>query len=521
MRLRPDAVGGIQKFHDDILTWRRAHSRPRFAMPKRLIRDDGKAALGTMLIRLHMYQSTADGLVCREYYEELSSVEGTSREPTPYPGKHSDAIAESIFENGAELVQDPDFGSLADEIDLADVEEPFLQAALISKDTEERIHRLVQALGLRRLNDADRRKCFTVAISLLSLGFPETWSKDVGHQKQQWSRCEQYLPHVNALVQHGRENNSLAENPDVWAELLLRCSWYLYEKEQYTYARTFTQTALRNFTSQETLAYASAIDLLGLIDLDLNNPLQALSSFETGFSVRRSLLAPTDPLIAFALNNLALVRTELAELSEAEQLHQQAIQLRLQNNSDRIGNSYSNYAVALLRMGKPNEAERILMSCPSLQGCTDETFLQVDNPRFVGDMVLLSRIRHAQGRKGDALRLASKALAWRQKVHGDRYKTCDSMYDVAFLLREQGQTATALDLLDALTRIAGALEAGEGHMARAEWKTSQILEAMGRSDDSRTHLEKAEALRKAFRTNAGDGITNESDWERLTPYMLW
>lgn len=216
-----------------------------------------------------------------------------------------------------------------------------------------------------------------------------------------------------------------------------------------------------------------------------------------------------------------MVYTELADLPKAEEYHRQAIKLRLQNNSDRIGNSYSNYAVTLLRMGKLDEAERTLMSCPSLQGCTDDTFLQADNPRFVGDMVLLSRIRRGQGKKDDALRLASKALAWRQKVHGDRYKTCDSMYDVACLLHEHGQAATALDMLDGLCKIAGTLEAGEGHMARAEWKVSQILEINGRSEDSRVHLRKAVALRKVFDPAGEDELSNEDAWDRLTPYMLW
>ena len=47
------------------------------------------------------------------------------------------------------------------------------------------------------------------------------------------------------------------------------------------------------------------------------------------------------------------------------------------------------------------------------------------------DMVLLSRIRQQQGREDEALRLSSKALAFRQELLGNGLKTCDSLYEVA------------------------------------------------------------------------------------------
>jgi dipeptidyl-peptidase III len=40
------------------------------------ILSDGKPALGGMLLKLHIYRSTADVAACRSYYEELSRVDG-------------------------------------------------------------------------------------------------------------------------------------------------------------------------------------------------------------------------------------------------------------------------------------------------------------------------------------------------------------------------------------------------------------------------------------------------------------
>jgi hypothetical protein len=60
------------------------------------------------------------------------------------------------------------------------------------------------------------------------------------------------------------------------------------------------------------------------------------------------------------------------------------------------------------------------------------------------DMVLLARIRQKQGRLDEAIRLASKALAFRQKLLGNRLKTCDSLYQVAGLLEARGDLNAAM-----------------------------------------------------------------------------
>ncbi|KAL8824919.1 MAG: hypothetical protein Q9170_008000 [Blastenia crenularia] len=95
----------------------------------------------------------------------------------------------------------------------------------------------------------------------------------------------------------------------------------------------------------------------------------------------------------------------------------------------------------LLRMGKADEAEEILKRCPPLKDVTDETFLKTGNPRFSGDMVLLARIRERRGGLEEATGLASKALSFRQKLLGNRLKTCDSLYQVASILTIRGNVA--------------------------------------------------------------------------------
>ena len=59
------------------------------------------------------------------------------------------------------------------------------------------------------------------------------------------------------------------------------------------------------------------------------------------------------------------------------------------------------------------------------------------------DIVLLARIRQRQGHDHDALRLATKALQFRQQLLGNRLKTCDSLHQVAEMLRKRGNVASS------------------------------------------------------------------------------
>lgn len=219
-------------------------------------------------------------------------------------------------------------------------------------------------------------------------------------------------------------------------------------------------TALEKFSDRTSLAYASATDLHGLIELDICHPGKALESFEKAYSLRRAILAEGDVFLAANLVNLGLAYTELGDLEKAHDFLQRSIDIRLRCNSDRIGNSYSNMASLLIRMGRADDAEEMLRRCPSLKDFADETFLKTGNPRFSGyvflatmpfaailtsgsDMILISRIRLRQGRDNDALNYSSKALAFRRECLGERLKVCDSLYEVADILNKGGNTALA------------------------------------------------------------------------------
>lgn len=53
-----------------------ATKKLRVQVDRSKIASHGKKALGEMLLRLHVYRCTANVEECREYYEELSHVDG-------------------------------------------------------------------------------------------------------------------------------------------------------------------------------------------------------------------------------------------------------------------------------------------------------------------------------------------------------------------------------------------------------------------------------------------------------------
>ncbi|PWY82922.1 TPR-like protein [Aspergillus heteromorphus CBS 117.55] len=428
-----------------------------------------------------------------------------------------DYINESLLKEGPAQAEDSSLRFAKDEIDFLDAEEALLQGALIDKSSE---------TVIRRMSLDERRDVFSVLVDVLKANFPDTYSADVGHQVASWTRCEASLPHLENLTKQNDRFSIFPEGNQAFAELLLRCSWYLYERENYSIARKYVEIALAKFSDESSLAYASAVDLQGLIDLDICHPQTALAAFEKAYKLRSAALSSEDVFLAANLVNFSLALTELGDLDGARDYLQKSIDVRLKNSSDRIGNSYSNMSSLLLRMGKADEAKEMLKRCPSLRKFTDETFLKTGNPRFSGDMVLLSRIRMAQGRQDEALNLVSKALAFRRQCLGERLKVCDSLYQVADILEKGDNPALSCQLLDECIKIAEGLPPIEGlrHVARAYYKLSCVVGALGKDKDSTEHLEKAADLKDDILKLEGDEVLGKdalSDFEELVPWMLW
>ncbi len=158
-----------------------------------------------------------------------------------------DSVAEEVILQGSRGLDGP-FSFLSDEMELVsrpsfqprphisngpsfgDALEELLRVALVNRaasDAVLSIHRLVQSAALRRVDELELTRHLDVAVHILSLGFPSHSGEDIGHQIGAWKRCEKVLPHVYHLVEVVKRPRMRPGDRQKYAELLLRCSWWV------------------------------------------------------------------------------------------------------------------------------------------------------------------------------------------------------------------------------------------------------------------------------------------------------
>ncbi|KAI9763732.1 MAG: hypothetical protein M1840_009129 [Geoglossum simile] len=439
-----------------------------------------------------------------------------------------DRIAEEILTRNLVTAGVDDFNFLADGREFLGAKEVLLRAALIGRSKENSslsVHRLVRATVIHGLTAQERQKYFNQAVCLLIAAFPCAWGNGVGYTFRSWDKCEMCFPHVQMIVAQAAKYKLRTDDKPLYRELLMRCSWYLYERERCHRALPLMSIVLQQISDRDLHTYARAADLLGLLQLDTNRPSEALSNFITGLHIRQVFPTTESGDLASSLNHVSLAFTELRDWGKAAEFQKKALDIRLATDSPLLGNSYSNMSSILLGMGKPDEAEEMLGRCPSLQASMNgESGPHTYNPRFSSDWVLLSKIRTQQGRPADALRLLNRAVKFYQKTYGARYKTCDALYQIATIRHQQGDSAGGISLLERCIGYLTRLPEPDAYLARAYFRLSTFY--AGNDEEQETKWRnKAIGYRNKV-ISADGGIDPGADYSEdcfnaLVPWMLW
>lgn len=142
-------------------------------------------------------------------------------------------------------------------------------------------------------------------------------------------------------------------------------------------------------------------------------------------------------------------------------------------------------------------------------------------PKHSGDIVLLARIKYAQGLKSDAQQLASRTVSIRRGLYGDKGpRVADSMFLVARMLESAEEDVLAAKMLRSVADMSQGVSEMQGHLARSLWFLGKLEHRLG-NVVSAEHL-RGEALNE--RAKLGErGEFEETDqcFEKLVGWILW
>lgn len=175
-----------------------------------------------------------------------------------------------------------------------------------------------------------------------------------------------------------------------------------------------------------------------------------------------------------------------------------------------------------LRAGQPDAALTALQKCWQLQGLTEEQIAQSKYPKHSGDIVLLSRIKYAQGLKTEAQELASRTISIRRGHFGDKGpRVADSMFIVARMLEDSGEMVLAAKLLRGIVDMGKDFPEMQGHLARALWFLARVEERMGDGRRVEELRVEARAVRDGIQGREVADENTDDSFMGLIEWMLW
>ena len=273
--------------------------------------------------------------------------------------------------------------------------EPLTRYSLIRRDVASltyTIHRLVQAVVKRSLEDDSRRQWALRATRALNKIFPSA-SYDTWHQ------CERLVAHGVAAAALTREFSFRVADA---GNLVNGVACYLRMRG--------------NFRESERIHLQSV-------------------------AIRRRDLGPDDPDLATCLNNLAFVYTDCFDFLRAEPLFRQALEImqRAVGRDDRdLSLALNNLGITYVRSGKYSEARPLLERALAAErgSSSDQDFF------YATILNNMAELRLGLGNLNDAFRLCEEGLRLREEINNPE-KLGRSYVTMAAVLAQMGKNRQA------------------------------------------------------------------------------
>ncbi|PGH07405.1 hypothetical protein AJ79_06307 [Helicocarpus griseus UAMH5409] len=364
-----------------------------------------------------------------------------------------DNIPESIMTNARANICEPDLRffiydseviRLSDNI-FRDAVVGLTKASLVSHLSARKalsIHRLVQFTVFSRLTPSDTSVFLKSAIRMLSYSFPNSWNETTNHHDdgwQSWEAFQQIFPHITWLMRLVETHSLTVADIEIFAELIFRAGTYLWEKEKPTTAQSFFRFGLQLNLRPPTQNYAQAYRYLGHIALDLARPKAALSAYQQAVSLREALYGPNSPSVANVYSSIACSYAGQGNVKEAFEYLSKAVDIHTIDDT-------------------------------LLMNLAEKQIMQFKYPKHSGNIILLARIKHAEGLKKEAKQLALQTISIRKGLFGKKGpRVADSMFTVGRMLEEGGEDALAAKYYREIIDMSRGTPEMQGHLARSLW----------------------------------------------------
>jgi tetratricopeptide (TPR) repeat protein len=234
-----------------------------------------------------------------------------------------DEIPLPLLLSEPKLLPEPVAGAVADRVQRGELAEALYQTGLLARDADNtaRIHRLVQAIILAHMTEADRSQRIAEAVKLLASLFPYR-----GEDPDGWPRSAQLLAHTQAMLDHAR---AVELTSTALSELLSRTGSYLWGRRlNLRLAEELHEQALgmyRPLYDGDHPDVAAGLYNLARDLRALGNHERALELNEQALAMRQRLYDGDHPDVAASLNNLATDLAGTGEYQRARELHEQAL----------------------------------------------------------------------------------------------------------------------------------------------------------------------------------------------------
>ncbi|EZF82557.1 hypothetical protein H112_05957 [Trichophyton rubrum D6] len=205
------------------------------------------------------------------------------------------------------------------------------------------------------------------------------------------------------------------------------------------------------------------------------------------------------------------------------------IELLYSNRLREAADVYDSVACSYAEQGMVDQALKCLQKAVDIHTelnpfsmSRKELVIQFKYPKHSGDIMLLSRINFAQGRTGEARKLALTAMNIHRELYGCQGpRVADSAFIIAAMSEIEGDDAQAATLLREIVDMSGEGGDMQPHLARSLWFLARIEEKIGHIPEAQQLKVEAKVEREKIKDREGDNGDNDEAFMCLVPWMLW